>query len=98
MALDSGHPLDSLAADGGLSASDLCMQTQADVAGIPVLRPCVPEATSLGAALAAGLAVGVWKDVGGFPRVGDGGTVLFRPAIGGEERERRRGCGRGLLA
>ncbi|CAI4219955.1 unnamed protein product [Parascedosporium putredinis] len=63
MALDSGHALESLSVDGGLSNSDLCMQTQADVSGIPVVRPAMRETTALGAAIAAGLATGVWNEL-----------------------------------
>nr|6ZQ4_A Chain A, Glycerol kinase-like protein [Thermochaetoides thermophila DSM 1495]6ZQ4_B Chain B, Glycerol kinase-like protein [Thermochaetoides thermophila DSM 1495]6ZQ4_C Chain C, Glycerol kinase-like protein [Thermochaetoides thermophila DSM 1495]6ZQ4_D Chain D, Glycerol kinase-like protein [Thermochaetoides thermophila DSM 1495]6ZQ4_E Chain E, Glycerol kinase-like protein [Thermochaetoides thermophila DSM 1495]6ZQ4_F Chain F, Glycerol kinase-like protein [Thermochaetoides thermophila DSM 149 len=63
MEKDSGHKLESLAVDGGLSASDLCMQTQADISGIPVDRPRMRETTALGAAIAAGLATGVWREL-----------------------------------
>ena len=55
MAADSGHALESLAVDGGLSNSDLCMQTQADISGIRVDRPAMRETTALGAAIAADL-------------------------------------------
>jgi glycerol kinase len=63
MALDCGVPLDVLRVDGGITANDLCMQLQADILGVPVSRPAVTETTALGAAYAAGLAVGVWRDV-----------------------------------
>jgi len=49
--------------DGGATANDLLMQMQADVIGVPVVRPAVSETTALGAAYAAGLAVGFWKDL-----------------------------------
>jgi glycerol kinase len=62
MAKDSGVQLDILKVDGGITANELCMQIQADVLGIPVSRPVVAETTALGAAYAAGLAVGFWKD------------------------------------
>jgi glycerol kinase len=62
MAKDSGVTLDVLKVDGGVTANDLCMQLQADVLGVPVSRPVVAETTALGAAYAAGLAVGFWKD------------------------------------
>jgi glycerol kinase len=58
---DSGVTLDVLRVDGGVTANDLCMQIQADVLGVPVSRPVVAETTALGAAYAAGLAVGFWK-------------------------------------
>ncbi len=62
MAKDSGVDLDVLKVDGGVTANDLCMQLQADILGVPVSRPVVAETTALGAAYAAGLAVGFWKD------------------------------------
>jgi glycerol kinase len=61
MAQDSGVTLDVLKVDGGITANNLCMQIQADVLGVPVSRPVVAETTALGAAYAAGLAVGFWK-------------------------------------
>jgi glycerol kinase len=54
--------LDVLRVDGGVTANALCMQIQADVLGVPVSRPVVSETTALGAAYAAGLAVGYWRD------------------------------------
>ncbi len=63
MAADSGRALDVLKADGGMTANGLLMQIQADVLGAPVVRPKVAETTSLGAAYAAGLAVGFWPDL-----------------------------------
>ena len=62
MALDSGIALTELRVDGGATANDLLMQTQADLLGVPVVRPRVTETTALGAAYLAGLAVGFWKD------------------------------------
>ncbi len=62
MAQDSGVPLESLKVDGGVTVNDLCMQLQADILGVPVSRPVVAETTALGAAYAAGLAVGFWTD------------------------------------
>ena len=61
MAQDSGVTLEVLKVDGGVTANELCMQIQADVLGVPVSRPVVAETTALGAAYAAGLAVGFWK-------------------------------------
>jgi glycerol kinase len=55
-------PLAELRVDGGMTANDLLMQFQADVLGVPVIRPRVAETTALGAAFAAGLAVGFWAD------------------------------------
>ena len=62
METDSGVHLEVLKVDGGVTANDLCMQMQADILGVPVSRPVVAETTALGAAYAAGLAVGFWKD------------------------------------
>ena len=59
---DTGTPLSELKVDGGMTANGLLMQFQADVLGIPVVRPTVAETTALGAAYAAGLAVGFWTD------------------------------------
>ncbi|MHA7189766.1 glycerol kinase GlpK [Arthrobacter sp. MDT2-16] len=59
---DSGVNMEDLRVDGGMVANDALMQFQADILGIPVIRPKVTETTALGAAYAAGLAVGFWKD------------------------------------
>lgn len=61
MRQDSGVELTTLKVDGGMVYNDLLMQFQADILGVPVLRPKVAETTSLGAAYAAGLAVGFWS-------------------------------------
>jgi len=63
MEKDSGVKLQALKVDGGMVVNDLLMQFQADVLNVPVIRPRVAETTSLGAAYAAGLAVGYWNDV-----------------------------------
>ena len=63
MAADSGQSLTTLKADGGMTANSLLMQFQADVLDAPVVRPKVAETTCLGAAYAAGLAVGFWPDL-----------------------------------
>ncbi len=60
---DSGVALESLKVDGGMVGNDLLMQFQADVLNVPVIRPKVPETTSLGAAYAAGLATGFWAEI-----------------------------------
>jgi glycerol kinase len=61
MTADSGVRLDVLKVDGGATVNDMLMQLQADVLGVPVVRPVVAETTALGAAYFAGLAVGFWK-------------------------------------
>ena len=63
MAADSGVKLPEMRVDGGITANSLCMQMQSDIMGIDVVRPQIIETTALGAAYAAGLAVGVYKDV-----------------------------------
>jgi glycerol kinase len=61
MEADSGVTLTELKVDGGMVANDLLMQFQADILGVPVIRPVVAETTALGASYAAGLAVGFWS-------------------------------------
>jgi glycerol kinase len=63
MDADSGVKLESLKVDGGMVGNDLLMQFQADLLGVPVIRPQVAETTALGAAYAAGLATGFWDNV-----------------------------------
>ena len=63
MNADSGVPLTALKVDGGMVFNNLLMQFQADVLGVPVIRPVVAETTALGAAYAAGLAVGYWAEI-----------------------------------
>jgi len=60
---DSGVDLNRLKVDGGMVANELLMQFQADILNVPVIRPAVTETTALGAAYAAGLAVGYWSDL-----------------------------------
>ena len=61
MSADAGIPLKELRVDGGASMNNLLMQVQADLLGVPVVRPTVTETTALGAAYLAGLAVGFWS-------------------------------------
>jgi glycerol kinase len=68
MTRDSGVRLDVLKVDGGATVNDLLMQLQADILGVPVVRPVVAETTALGAAYAAGLAVGFWIDLASLRR------------------------------
>ena len=63
MTTDSGVRLDVLKVDGGATVNSLLLQLQADILGVPVVRPVVAETTALGAAYAAGLAVGFWHDL-----------------------------------
>jgi glycerol kinase len=61
---DLGRKFEELKVDGGVTANDLCMQLQADILGVPVVRPAVQETTALGAALAAGTTAGLWPSLG----------------------------------
>ncbi len=63
MNADSGVELESLKVDGGMVVNETLMQFQADILGVPVIRPKVAETTALGAAYAAGLATGFWREV-----------------------------------
>ncbi len=89
MEKDSGHKLTELAVDGGMCNSDLCMQTQSDLISIPVVRPAMRETTALGAAIAAGLAVGVWDGIDELKAVNMEGSTTFKPAISKEESSTR---------
>jgi glycerol kinase len=62
MVADSGVPMAEMRVDGGITSNSLCMQMQADIMGIDITRPLITETTALGAAYAAGLAVGVWSN------------------------------------
>jgi len=85
MEKDSGHSLTELMVDGGMCNSDLTMQIQADLIGIPVNRPAMRETTALGAAIAAGLAVGVWESFDDLQHINVDGRTTFKPLI--EEKE-----------
>ena len=63
MVKDSGVPLNEIKVDGGMVINELLMQFQADILNIPVVRPKVTETTALGAAYAAGLSIGFWKNL-----------------------------------
>lgn len=89
MGKDSGYDLKELAVDGGMCNSDLTMQTQSDLIGIPVIRPAMRETTALGAAIAAGLAVGVWTSLDDFKDVNSQGKNVFRPSISKEDSGKR---------
>ncbi|XP_071095510.1 glycerol kinase 3-like isoform X1 [Haliotis cracherodii] len=86
---DSGIPLSSLQVDGGMTISNICMQLQADILGMKVVRPSMPETTALGAAMAAGAAEGieVWsldpKDLTTIT------TDVFEPSVSKQDRDKR---------
>jgi glycerol kinase len=81
---DSGIAVEELRVDGGATRNDLLMQFQADVLGVPVVRPEVTETTALGAAYLAGLAVGYWSGAAEIDRQWRAERV-FEPAISRDE-------------
>jgi glycerol kinase len=85
---DSGIALKELRVDGGAAANDLLMQMQADLLGVPVIRPKVTETTALGAAYLAGLAVGYWEST---DQIAEQWAVdrRFEPEMSRDEAERR---------
>jgi len=88
---DAGARLRELRVDGGACVNDALMQFQADLLGLPVVRPVVTETTALGAAYLAGLAVGFWKDAAELAQLWKAERV-FRPrgrpsALRGERRQ-----------
>jgi glycerol kinase len=89
MQADSGLPLAQLRVDGGASANGLLMQIQADVLGIDVVRPKNAEATVLGAAYLAGIAVGYWSDKEAIARQWQVDRV-FEPKMDANTRNRVR--------
>ena len=85
---DAGEPMTQLRVDGGMVGNDTLMRFQADILGIPVVRPEVVETTALGAAYAAGLAVGFWADLDELrANWHEGGR--WEPTMTAAERERR---------
>ena len=89
-AAGTGTKLPALRVDGGAAVNDLMMQFQADVLGVPVLRPRVTETTALGAAYLAGLAVGFWGGESEL-RAQRQSDARFEPAMAAAEVEARRG-------
>jgi hypothetical protein len=81
MEKDSKHKLGALAVDGGMSNSDLTMQTQADILGIKVDRPVMRETTALGAAIAAGFAVDLWTEFDELKEINRDDRTIFNPQI-----------------
>lgn len=88
MHADTGIALNELRVDGGASSNNLLMQIQADLLGVPVVRPQITETTALGAAYLAGLAVGVWRDTEEIAAHWQP-ERCFLPAIGADERTQR---------
>ncbi len=88
MQADSGIKLKELRVDGGASLNSLLMQFQADLLGVPVVRPRISETTALGAACLAGLAVGFWNDRAEIARHWRKDRT-FKPAMRPAERKKR---------
>ncbi len=86
MKADSGITLTSLKVDGGAVKNNFLMQLQADILGVPVVRPTVEETTALGASYMAGLATGFWKDLEDL-RVNWGVDRVFEPQWSEDRRE-----------
>jgi glycerol kinase len=86
---ESKNPLTALRVDGGAAVNNLLMQFQADVLGVPVVRPRVTETTALGAAYLAGLATGLWASPQAL-RTKLEGDVRFEPKMSATERAERR--------
>ncbi len=84
---DSGVNLKALKVDGGMVYNELLMQFQADILGVPVVRPQVAETTALGASYAAGLAVGFWNNLDDL-RTNWQIAHTWKPKMGDEERDR----------
>jgi glycerol kinase len=95
MKADTGRTITSLKVDGGMTVNDLLMQFQADILGIPVVASEIAETTALGAAYAAGLAVGYWRDVGELRRARRA-RKTWTPRM--DEQTRRRLCADWLRA
>lgn len=91
MQTDSGIPLTSLKVDGGMVANALLMQFQADILAAPVIRPRVTETTALGAAYAAGLAVGFWDNADDL-RANWAVDCTWTPAMPAERRDHYYKC------
>jgi glycerol kinase len=83
---DAGQPLRELRVDGGAAGNDLLLQFQADILGVPVVRPRVTETTALGAACLAGLAVGFWRDEEELASLWQS-ERRFEPAMPADRRE-----------
>ncbi len=86
MESDTGHRIGELRADGGAVANPYLMQFQADLLDRPVVLPKVAETTAMGAAMLAGLAVGVWKSAAALDRLRQGGKV-YRSKMRGDLRD-----------
>lgn len=96
MRADSGIHLATLKADGGASANDYLMQSQADVSGAPVIRPICVESTAMGAAYLAGLAVGFWESCEELRQIWAVDREFYPALAEGERLARLRGWNKAL--
>lgn len=87
MVADSGVALQELKVDGGMTSNGLLMQFQADILGVRVVRPTIPETTALGAAYGAGLAMGIWPDLDALDSLW-AQDARWSPRMGPDERAR----------
>ncbi|HTZ50372.1 MAG TPA: FGGY-family carbohydrate kinase, partial [Spirochaetia bacterium] len=85
MEADAGSSIESVRVDGGASVNGFLMQFQADILGAPLVRPRSSETTALGAASAAGLAAGVWRDRAELSRMWQADTI-FEPRMDAASR------------
>ena len=85
MNLECGTPLSKLKVDGGMTNNNFLMQTQSDIIGLEVMKPAMVETTSLGAAMVAGNAVGLWN----MDLKVEGNSRIYKPKITDNEREMR---------
>lgn len=85
MNLECGTPLSKLKVDGGMTNNNFLMQTQSDIIGLEVMKPAMVETTSLGAAMVAGNAVGLWN----MDLKVEGNSRIYKPKISDDEREMR---------
>ncbi len=86
---DSGVAVRELRVDGGMARNNLCMQLQADILGVPVVRAAYPETTVLGAAVGAGLGAGVWSGPDALPPAVGALGDRFEPRLDAATRQRR---------
>ncbi len=87
MQADTGIPLKALKVDGGASANNFLLQCQADITGVPVVRPSCVETTAMGAAYLAGLAVGFWPSKEAICQ--NSAAAAFAPAISAQARQEK---------
>ncbi|MGG6293395.1 glycerol kinase GlpK [Leptolyngbya sp. AN02str] len=97
MRQDSGLPLPELRVDGGAARNDLLMQFQADILGVPVVRPQVTETTALGAAYLAGLAIGYWHSTDEIAQQWQCDR-RFEPTMSADQRASLRSAWQGAIA